>query len=81
MDGSFSPNKADVQDLTSFLAPVRRMNASVGEPGYHLRWDLYPGAGTLGEDINVQDLGRLITVTALMFNNQRVFDYPTPCTP
>lgn len=81
MDGTLSPNKADIFDLNSFLAPVRRMNTSEGQPGYNLRWDIYPGAGTLGDTINIQDLGRLITFTALMFNNQRAFDYPTPCTP
>ena len=57
------------------------MNTSPGEPGYHIRWDIYPGPGTLGDHINIQDLTELIIFTAPMFGGVRAFDYPTPCTP
>ncbi len=76
-----SVNKVTIQDLTSYLAPVRRINTSPGDPGYNVRWDLAPGAGPFSKAINLQDLTSLITVAPLMFGNQRAFNYPTACTP
>jgi hypothetical protein len=82
--GLNSVNKVTIQDLTSYLAPVRRFNTSPGPPpdaGYHKRWDILPGPGLFSKHINIQDLTTLITVSPLMFNGARAFNYPTACTP
>jgi len=44
-DTSPSDNKLDVQDIISFIAPVRRLDTSPPGPpsNYHPRWDLSPG--------------------------------------
>jgi hypothetical protein len=59
-----STNKFDIVDLGSFIAPVRRLNTSPGNPNFNVRWDLKPGPITpTGAHINVQDLG--VTVSGL----------------
>ncbi len=74
-------DKVTVQDLTSFLAPVRRINTSpVVDAGYNIRWDLSPGPGTFSKHINIQDITSLITVAPDMFSGQRAWNGPT-CTP
>ncbi|HET9477641.1 MAG TPA: cohesin domain-containing protein, partial [Dehalococcoidia bacterium] len=40
-----STNRANVLDMTSFLAPLRRLGASPGDAAYNQRWDLAPGRG------------------------------------
>jgi hypothetical protein len=80
-------NKITIQDLASYLAPVRRFNTNpaIGgnpaDPGYHIRWDIVPGPGFFSKHINIQDLSALITVTPLMFGGARAYAYPTACTP
>ena len=76
-------NRITIQDLTSFIAPIRRINTNPGDPGgvYNVRWDISPGAGLFSKAINIQDLTALITTAPPMFNNQRAFNYPTACTP
>ncbi len=84
MDGTVLPtaNKDNLPDLQSFITPFRRVNTSPGdEPAFNIRWDLVPGPGVFGKHINLADLQLLITVTPLMFNNQKAFNYTTPCTP
>jgi hypothetical protein len=49
-------NSLTLQDVTSFLGPVRRLDTSPGDAGFSPRWDLVPGAGVLPKTINVQDL-------------------------
>jgi hypothetical protein len=51
-----SYNRIDVQDLTSFLAPVRYLNTEVGTNPGDVRWDLRPGPEIFGADINVADI-------------------------
>lgn len=75
-----STNKITLQDYTSFLAPVRRINTSPGDPGYDRRWDIVPGRGLLAKDINIQDLTSVITVAPPMFGGQVAFNGPA-CTP
>jgi hypothetical protein len=72
-----SANKVDVQDITSFVAPVRRLNASPGDAGYDVRWDIVPGAGAFPHVVNMQDLTALITVTPPMFSGTRAFGGPS----
>src|SRR3990172_6247695 len=59
--GSFSGNRINIQDLASFVTPVRRLNTSSGDAGFDQRWDLVPGS-SFGETINVQDMASLIVV-------------------
>jgi hypothetical protein len=49
-------------DITSFLAPERRINTNPGDPGFSVRWDLTPGAGLFGKVINIQDITSLTSV-------------------
>ena len=55
-----STNRLTLQDLTSFLAPVRRLDTSPGNANFSPRWDIHPGAGIFGAYINIQDLTALI---------------------
>jgi uncharacterized protein YkwD len=75
-----SPNRVDLLDLSTFVAPVRRFNTSPGDPGYDSRWDLVPGGGALPKEINIMDVSALVTARASMFGSQRVFNGPS-CTP
>ncbi|HET9477036.1 MAG TPA: hypothetical protein VFP63_06080, partial [Dehalococcoidia bacterium] len=70
-----SANKITVQDLTSFIAPVRRLNTSSG-PNFSARWDLLPGAGIFSNTINVQDMTALVTLTPPMLNGARALNGP-----
>lgn len=69
-------NKITIQDLTTFLAPTRRLDTSPGDAGYDKRWDLVPGAGIFGKDINISDLTNLNTVAPPMFGGQRAMTGP-----
>jgi hypothetical protein len=75
-------NKVTIGDLSSYIAPVRRLNTSPGDAFYNARWDISPGPGPLAEHISIIDLSVLVTVKPLMFGGvERAFNYPTPCTP
>jgi hypothetical protein len=79
-DGGLSLNKLDVQDVTSFLAPVRRLNSSPPSLSYNARWDLSPGATPpLSNYINAVDITTLIASSTgypPMFSGQRAFKRP-----
>jgi hypothetical protein len=85
VSSGFSFNKFDVVDLGSFLAPVRRLGTSPGDPDFDARWDLKPGPITpAGPHINIQDLG--ITIAGAtgyppMFGGQRAFNSTCPFPP
>ena len=55
-----SLNKLDLADLTSFIAPLRRLGTSPGHPNFDPRYDLVPGAA-FGAYINVSDMASLIS--------------------
>lgn len=75
-------NKVNILDLASYVAPVRYLNTDVGTNPGDLRWDIVPGSGIFSNDINIQDLGVLVTFKPLMFGGvDRAFNYPTACTP
>ena len=74
--GGTSANKVDISDISSVLAPVRRLGTSPGDAGYDARWDLAPGKGVFRDNINVSDLTQLITVAPPMFGGQRAFGGP-----
>ncbi len=76
-----STNKIDLQDLASYIAPVRRINTSPGDAGFNIRWDVSPGSGGLGKVLNIADLSYIVTVQPLMFGGStRAFNGPA-CTP
>jgi hypothetical protein len=74
----FSANKITVQDITSFIAPVRRLGTSAGvnDPNFSARWDLAPGKGVFLTTINVQDLSILVTLHPPMLNGARALNGP-----
>ena len=55
-----STNRVTVTDVTSFLAPLRRLDSSPGHPNFSDRWDLVPGRGLFATWINVNDLTAII---------------------
>ncbi len=74
-------NKLDVQDVLSFIGPVRHFGTNPGDPEYDARWDLDP-APSFDSAINILDLTSLIagpTAYPEMFNGQRAFG--RTCTP
>jgi hypothetical protein len=74
-----SLNKLDVQDILSFLAPVRRYETDPGNPFFNSRWDLVPARGSppVGPHwINIQDILALIggpSWNPPMFSGARAF--------
>ncbi|HSP55541.1 MAG TPA: hypothetical protein VLS25_08130, partial [Dehalococcoidia bacterium] len=72
----YSDNRVEILDVTSFLAPVRRIDTSPGNPAFSARYDLEPGRGVLTEYINVVDLARLITFAPPMLG-VRAFGGPS----
>jgi hypothetical protein len=76
-----STNRVTITDATSFIAPVRRLNTSPGnppDPGYDVRWDLQPGPGVFAKHINIADLTADLIVAPPMFNGDRAISGP-PC--
>ncbi len=67
-----------VQDLTSFIAPVRRLDTSPGNANYDPYWDTVPGKGLFANVINATDLTRMLTPASERDYNKhcpRVFAY------
>jgi hypothetical protein len=78
--GGFQPNTLNVQDLGSFVTPVRRIDSSPGDDEFHPRWDLIPGS-TFGKYINITDIAALVTGNTgypPMFGGQRAFGKTCP---
>ena len=71
-----STNDVDIQDVTSFIAPVRYFNTNVGTNTGDVRWDLVPGKGLFLTDINIQDLTTVTTTAPLMLGSVRAFNGP-----
>jgi hypothetical protein len=52
--------KINIQDITSYIAPIRRLNTSPWQNGFDVRWDLQPGKGVIYSTwINILDLTTL----------------------
>jgi Thrombospondin type 3 repeat len=79
-----STNRITITDLTSFVAPVRRLDQSPpSDPGWSPRWDLVPGSGVFSKYIAINDLTALIAGNSgfpPMFGGARAFNGPT-CVP
>jgi hypothetical protein len=54
-----STDKINILDLTSFLAPDRRLDKRPGEAGFDKRWDLIPGPSVGQKWIQIGDLTSL----------------------
>jgi hypothetical protein len=81
--GGLQPNTLNIQDLGSFVVPVRRLGTSPGDPGFSARWDLVPGT-TLGKYINLTDIATLITGSTgypPMFGGARAYGRTCPLPP
>jgi len=77
-----STDKVTIGDLSSFVAPTRRLGTKPGDANFNKRWDLTPAAALGGQWINVFDLSALIagsTGNPPMFGGARAFSGPT-CT-
>ncbi len=77
-----STDKITITDLTSFLAPARRLDTSPGSANFNSRWDLVPGRGLFPRWININDLTSLIagpTGIPPMFGGPKAFNGPA-CT-
>ncbi len=51
-----SANRADIVDLGSYIAPVRRLNLADEDPAYDVRWDIIPNAV-----LDIADLGAFLS--------------------
>jgi hypothetical protein len=71
-------NQLDIADLNSYLAPVRYLDTNIGEVPGNVRWDISPGPGVFGKDINIGDLTTLLVLYAPMHEGERSFSGP-PC--
>lgn len=74
----FSDNHIDIIDLTTYILPVRRLGNSPGDPYFSTRWDLVPGPGILGENINVEDLTVFILLAPPMLEGQTAINNYCP---
>lgn len=70
-------NKVNIVDLQSYILPVRRLNTSLGDPDFDVRWDIVPGPGFFGEDINIEDLQKMVFVMPPILEGPRAFNGPT----
>jgi hypothetical protein len=83
-DEASSANKLDINDIVSFLTPVRRLDTSPPNPNFSARWDLAPGNSGLGAHINIVDITTLLggpTGNPPMFGNTRAFGKTCPFPP
>jgi hypothetical protein len=73
-------NASNLQDLASFIAPVRRLGTSSGDRDFGKRWDIVPGSA-VGKSIDVQDIAALLTGAGgypPMFDGQRAYGKACP---
>jgi hypothetical protein len=57
-----SNNQLDIQDVISFVAPVRRLDKSPADAGFGSRWDLVPGTvPPFTKFINIVDITTLVS--------------------
>jgi len=77
-----SQNRVTIQDVGSFVLPVRRLDTSPGDPNFSRRWDLNPGPNGTANWINISDLVALSSSASgrsaypSMFGGQRAWHGP-----
>jgi len=67
-----SANRVDLLDISSFIAPARRLGTSPGDGAFNVRWDLKPGA-IAGVTINLTDVSALVVLAPPMLGGQKAF--------
>ena len=85
VSSTMSPNKVDIMDVTSFIAPSRRLNSNPGDAGFNARWNINT-ASFPGSLINIADLTALFAGPLAyppMLGGARAFNSvcPLPQTP
>ena len=73
-----SANDVDLQDVLSYVAPVRYFNTDVGSHPGDIRWDIVPGSGAFLVDLNLNDVLQLAVLYPPMLEGVRAFSGP-PC--
>ena len=65
LDKDLSVNTLDIQDIISFIAPLRLLDTSPpDDAAYNRRWDLLPGPnGPFANHINIMDITALTNGT------------------
>jgi hypothetical protein len=77
-----STNRVTITDLTSFVAPVRRLDTAPGHPDFQMRWDLIPGPGVFNNWIMIDDLTALLAGPSgfpPMLYAARAFNHTSGC--
>jgi hypothetical protein len=77
--GPDTVNRISLVDLTSFLAPNRRLDSNPGDSAFDARWDLVPG-GSMPSNISLNDLTALLASSSgypPMLHGERAFGGPT----
>jgi hypothetical protein len=81
--GPWQPNTLNIEDLGSFLMPVRRLGTSAGDAAFDVRWDLNPGSNG-GPTIDIADLAAMINGPSgypPMFRGLRAYGKTCPYAP
>jgi hypothetical protein len=81
--GGFQANSLNIEDLGSFLMPVRRLGTSPGDPAFDVRWDLAPGSAG-GPTLDIEDLAALVSGASgypPMFGGLRAYGKTCPYAP
>jgi hypothetical protein len=74
-----STDTVNILDLTTLIAPTRRLDTSPGNPNFASRYDLQPGRGTFTEWINITDLTAMFSGNSgfpHMFGGAKAFSGP-----
>jgi hypothetical protein len=77
--GGLSGSPVDIVDITSFLAPIRRLDTNPGDEAYDPRWDLV--ANQFGAAISIGDLTSLLagpTAYPPMLGGERALNATCP---
>jgi hypothetical protein len=83
----FPANTVDIFDVTSYLAPKRRLDTNLGDFADNNRWDLIPGPTGLATDVNIFDVTALFNgpdgsgAYPPMFGGQRAWERVCPLPP
>jgi hypothetical protein len=86
-DAEDSVNRLEIKDITSYLAPERRLGTSPGNLYFDTRWDLVPGRDFDVNWINILDLTALFNgangsgAFPPMFNGAIAYDKTCPYPP
>ncbi len=74
-----SADRANIEDVGSYVAPVRRLNSRPGVAGFDRRWDVVPGTPFGTDWINTSDLAAFISGAGgfpPMFGGARAYSGP-----